>query len=207
MENNIYEKLLNIQSELKAPKGQYNSFGKYKYRNCEDILEAVKPLCVKHAVCIRLSDEIVFIGDRYYVKSYAFLYDTESDRSLSVCAYAREPQDRKGMDSSQITGASSSYARKYALNALLSIDDTKDADTDSGQHTEPVKAKKPLTGADINFYKVMTGYKKAFGEEEYRVLLGTNGYESCKDIPLANRKGALAFFAKKLEILNTEGGK
>ena len=120
---------MQIQSELKAPKGQYNSFGKYKYRSCEDILEAVKPLCVKYGVILTLSDEIVQVGERYYIKATANL-SKEGCSDVSVTAYAREALDKKGMDDSQITGTASSYARKYALNGLFCIDDTKDADTD-----------------------------------------------------------------------------
>ena len=132
---NIYEKLLNIQNELKAPKGQYNSFGKYKYRSCEDILEAVKPLCVKYKATLILSDTIRCIGDRYYIEAKARLIDAEQgiekeDTAVSNTALARESLEKKGMDDSQITGTASSYARKYALNGLFNIDDTKDADTD-----------------------------------------------------------------------------
>lgn len=123
------KELLQIQSELKAPKGQYNSFGKYKYRSCEDILEAVKPLCVKYGVILTLSDEIVQVGERYYIKATARLRK-EGGSDILVTAYAREALDKKGMDDSQITGTASSYARKYALNGLFCIDDTKDADTD-----------------------------------------------------------------------------
>lgn len=121
-------KLIKIQKELKAPKGQFNKFGNYKYRSCEDILEAVKPLCAEEGVQLTISDEIVMIGDRYYVKATATV--TDGSESASVTAYAREEETKKGMDSSQITGATSSYARKYALNGLFCIDDTKDADTD-----------------------------------------------------------------------------
>ena len=127
---NIYEKLLNIQTELKAPKGQYNSFGKYKYRSCEDILEAVKPICAKNKATLILSDRLENIGDRYYIKATATLIDVESGENLENTAYAREEAEKKGMDGSQITGTASSYARKYALNGLFNIDDTKDADTD-----------------------------------------------------------------------------
>lgn len=131
------KKLMNIQSELKAPKGQYNSFGKYKYRSCEDILEAVKPVLAKHGCTLTISDSIMLIGDRFYVKATAMLGDTDSDKSISVSAYARESQDKKGMDASQVTGATSSYARKYALNGLFCIDDTKDAETDEHQQQKP----------------------------------------------------------------------
>lgn len=134
---NIYEKLLAIQQELKAPKGQYNSFGKYNYRSCEDILEAVKPLCAKHEALLIVSDELVYMGDRYYIKATATLIDTvESNSYAQNTAYAREEETKKGMDCSQITGTASSYARKYALNGLFCIDDTKDADTDEFKKQE-----------------------------------------------------------------------
>lgn len=129
----IYEKLSKIQEELKAPKGQYNSFGKYKYRSCEDILEAVKPLLVKNKLSMQISDELMQIGDRYYVKASATLLDIEDNSTMTNTAYAREEEEKKGMDGSQITGTASSYARKYALNGLFLIDDTKDADTDEYQ--------------------------------------------------------------------------
>ncbi|MDU4008775.1 ERF family protein [Veillonella sp.] len=121
------EKIVAIQSELKAPKGQYNSFGKYNYRSCEDILEGIKPLLAKHGLVLTIQDSIDLIGDRFYVKATATI--TDGKEQLSTSAYARESLDKKGMDASQVTGATSSYARKYALNGLLAIDDTKDADT------------------------------------------------------------------------------
>ena len=130
-----------IQKELKAPKGQYNSFAKYNYRSCEDILEAVKPLCIKNNATLLLNDAVQEVSGRFYVVATATLIDTESGDSVSANAYAREPQDKKGMDDSQITGMASSYARKYALNGLFCIDDTKDADTDEvkRQEQKPVK--------------------------------------------------------------------
>lgn len=121
------QKVVAIQSKLKAPKGQYNSFGKYNYRSCEDILEGVKPLLSEQGLILTIEDSIEMIGDRYYVKATATLSD--GTNSISTSAYARESLDKKGMDASQVTGATSSYARKYALNGLLAIDDTKDADT------------------------------------------------------------------------------
>lgn len=139
-------KLMNIQAELKAPKGQYNSFGKYKYRSCEDILEAVKPILNKNRCALTISDSIASIGDRFYVKATATLYDTESDKSIEVTAYAREENEKKGQDASQLTGATSSYARKYALNGLFCIDDTKDADTD--EFTERTKGTNKKQKAD-----------------------------------------------------------
>lgn len=123
----LTQRVGDIQHKLKAPKGQYNSFGKYNYRSCEAILEGVKPLLKEHDLALLIDDEIVQIGERYYVKATAKI--TDGREIVSATAYAREPDTKKGMDESQITGATSSYARKYALNALLCIDDTKDADT------------------------------------------------------------------------------
>ena len=120
-------KLHLVYHNLKAPKGQTNDFGKYKYRSCEDILSAVKPLLNEQGLMLRLTDEIIEIGGRVYVKATAIVFD--SVNQLSAIGLAREAENKKGMDESQITGASSSYARKYALNGLLGIDDTKDADT------------------------------------------------------------------------------
>ena len=124
----IYEKLAKVQAELKAPKGQFNSFGKYHYRSQEDILEAVKPILSRQGMTINLTDEIVLVGERYYIKSTATVSDGTD--TISVTAFAREPNEKKGMDESQITGTASSYARKYALNGLFAIDDTKDSDAE-----------------------------------------------------------------------------
>ena len=138
------KELLQIQSELKAPKGQFNAYGKYKYRSCEDILEAVKPILKKNNCTLLLSDSLIYVGERYYIKATATLVNAEG-KSVSTEAYAREEETKKGMDASQITGASSSYARKYALNGLLCIDDNKDSDTtNTGDNTPaaPVKTSK-----------------------------------------------------------------
>ena len=129
----LEEKLMNIQTELKAPKNLYNSFGKYSYRNAEGIQEAVKPLLKKYNCTLTLSDCIDSVGDRVYILSRAVLSDCESDDKIQVQAYARESSDKKGMDDAQITGATSSYARKYALNGLFLLDDTKDVDTEEYQ--------------------------------------------------------------------------
>lgn len=131
-------RLIKIQSELKAPKGQYNSFGKYKYRSVEDIMEAVKPLLEETKTAIILTDKIELIGERYYVKSTASLVGDNGKLIMAVDWFAREEESKKGMDWSQVTGASSSYARKYALNGLLAIDDTKDADA-TNEHKEEKK--------------------------------------------------------------------
>lgn len=138
----LQQKLIKIQSELKAPKSQYNKFGGYNYRNCEDILEAVKPLCAKHEIVPLLSDEIVMIGDRFYIKATAKVTDGKDE--IATTAYARESKDKKGMDESQVTGSASSYARKYALNGLFCIDDTKDADfMDNSQNSKSQQQPKP----------------------------------------------------------------
>ena len=131
----ISQKLCMIQNELKAPKNLYNKFGNYYYRNAESILEGVKPLCQKYGVTLALTDEIVEIGNRFYVKAEAVLTDWITRESISTVAYAREEDARKNFGADQLTGSSSSYARKYCLNGLFAIDDTKDADTDE-QHEE-----------------------------------------------------------------------
>jgi hypothetical protein len=136
------KELIMIQQGLKAPKNQRNQFGNYNYRSCEDILEAVKPLLEEQACTLRVFDDIVLIGDRFYVKATAVLTNFEGV-SESTTAFAREPISKKGMDESQITGMASSYARKYALNGLFCIDDTKDADTmDNTNHPAPKTEKK-----------------------------------------------------------------
>ena len=127
---NIYEKLLKTQVELKAPKGQYNSFGKYKYRSCEDILEALKPVLDKFKLTLFIKDDVIEVNGRNYVKAVITLVNIEKpDEIIETSALAREEETKKGMDGSQITGASSSYARKYALNGMFMIDDTKDSDS------------------------------------------------------------------------------
>ena len=134
-------KLMEIQTKIKAPKNLYNSFGKYKYRNAEGICEAVKPYLDEQKCALTLSDEIIEVGGRIYVKATATLYDTETLEKITVSAMARESEEKKGMDESQITGTASSYARKYALNGLFLLDDTKDADSDE-HHTELEEKKK-----------------------------------------------------------------
>ena len=170
----LYGKLQKIQYEMKAPKNLYNKFGNYSYRNAEGILEAFKPFGEKYKVVLTLSDEVVNVGDRYYIKATATLFDTEDLETVTNVAYARESFDKKGMDDSQITGTASSYARKYALNGLFLLDDTKDADTDefheeTKKKAETVKAKKATAEQvkeilaltpDENLQKVMLDYYK-----------------------------------------------
>ena len=132
----IYAALMAVQAELKAPKSQHNSFGKYDYRSAEDIIEAVKPLLKENGLFLTMSDDIVQIGDRYYVKATVSVTDIVTGESVQTSALAREAAQKKGMDESQVTGTASSYARKYALNGLFAIDDTKDADTDQYRYAQ-----------------------------------------------------------------------
>lgn len=130
------QKIIAIQSELKAPKNQFNNFGKYKYRSCEDILEGVKPLLSKYGLLQTIRDEVRMIGDRYYIEATVIVSGGENE-TVCATALAREPENKKGMDDSQITGTASSYARKYALNGMWLIDDTKDSDSD--EHEKQVQ--------------------------------------------------------------------
>lgn len=157
----VFEKLLAVQCALKAPKSQYNNFGKYNYRNCEDIIEAAKPHLKANGLLLVLTDTIEHIGDRYYVKATATAIDITDGNNIIVEAYAREEQEKKGMDGSQVTGASSSYARKYALNGLFAIDDTKDSDT---TNTGDVKETKMETVEDA------AGYVFSFGKHNGKTL-------------------------------------
>lgn len=158
----LQQKLIEIQAELKAPKSQYNKFGGYNYRNCEDILEAVKPLCAKHEIVPLLSDEIVMIGDRFYIKATAKVTDGKDE--IATTAFARESKDKKGMDESQITGSASSYARKYALNGLFCIDDTKDADfmdnSQSGKQQQPKTQQQPPKETHVKGYDEFVALQK-----------------------------------------------
>ena len=162
----LHEKLLAIQTKLKAPKGQYNSFGKYSYRSAEDILEAVKPLNAEHGVLLTITDEIKEVGGRIYVVATATVSDGTD--TLQVSAFAREPENKKGMDESQITGATSSYARKYALNGLYAIDDNKDADTDEHKQQQENAPKKQQTQKQ---QQKQQQQEKGFTEQELHELV------------------------------------
>lgn len=176
---NLREKLSLIQSKLIAPKNQYNSFGKYKYRSCEDILEGLKPLLAETKTALTISDDIVLVGDRIYVKATAILHDTEGDEVVSNVAFAREPEDKKGSDASQVTGATSSYARKYALNGLFAIDDTKDADATNTHGKEETKTEiKKATPAQIE------ALKKVYTGDNMDKLLKANNISTIEDLPL-----------------------
>lgn len=138
----IHEKMMNIQTTLKAPKNLYNSFGNYKYRNAEGILEAVKPLLAENKMSMYITDDVQAVGERVYVKATVKVLDTETGEWVETSALAREALNKKGMDDSQITGTASSYARKYALNGIFLLDDTKDADTDENQKERKARADK-----------------------------------------------------------------
>ena len=154
MDKNIRQKLQGIQSSLKAPKGQTNKFGGYKYRSCEDILTALKPLLAEWGCSLTITDSIIEVSGRIYVKALATLLDNDSDNGIPVAGFAREAEIKKGMDEAQITGSASSYARKYALNGLFAIDDTKDADATNDHGKKPITQTKKTSqtaNADWDF--------------------------------------------------------
>jgi len=181
---NIFEKLNKIQTELKAPKSQYNDFGKYKYRSCEDILESLKPLLKETKTCITMNDELIVIGDRYYIKARAVLHDTEKiGEHIEVVAYAREEESKKGMDGSQVTGASSSYARKYALNGLFAIDDSRDSDaTNQGVDKD---TKQVLSDAQIKRLYAISKSKCITEDQVKEVIKKEYGKDSTKELTKA----------------------
>lgn len=152
----IHEKMMHIQTTLKAPKNLYNSFGNYKYRNAEGILEAVKPLLAENKMSMYITDDVQAVGDRVYVKATVKILDTETGEWVETSALAREALNKKGMDDSQITGTASSYARKYALNGIFLLDDTKDADTDENQKERKARADKQT---DDNNAEAIRGMK------------------------------------------------
>ena len=160
----FWQRIIAVQRKLKAPKNQFNSFGKYAYRNCEDILEGLKPLLKENDLLMTMSDELVFLEGRFYIKATVTVRDALSELTHSVCAYAREPENKKGSDQSQVTGSCSSYARKYALSALWLIDDNKDPDEPQSQQPKEPPAQGPFVAqctscgtqyqfADANQYK------------------------------------------------------
>lgn len=142
--SSFYRRLNAVRCKLKAPKSAFNSYGGYYYRSCEDILEGLKPLLDEYDLTLTLTDDVVLISDRFYLKATASVLDVESDAHLETTAFAREPESRKGSDQSQVTGSCSSYARKYALNALFLIDDTKDPDVPAKQEAKKPPANGPF---------------------------------------------------------------
>ena len=172
------ERLTLVQRNLKAPKGQTNSFGKYKYRSCEDILESVKPLLTEQNLLLTITDEIVEHGNRIYVKATASI--TDGEHAVSTTALAREEDVKKGMDSSQVTGAASSYARKYALNGLLCIDDSKDSDatnTHGKSYSNPVTTTVSSDRADDKVLKQAVSYIMGSPEPQKAYQMTTEKYE------------------------------
>ena len=163
----VYEKLLDIQNELKAPKSQYNNYGKYNYRNCEDILEAVKPICKKYKAVVFLSEKLVINGERHYIEATATFVDVETNESIEVTAYAREEESKKGMDGSQVTGASSSYARKYALNGLFDVDDTKDSDFTNTKDNQTTAEVQRNYQSEINTYSALLAKNSEQSADEW----------------------------------------
>jgi hypothetical protein len=170
------QELLNIQSKLNVPKNQVNKFGGFNYRSAEDILEALKPLLKEEGCILTISDELVSIGKRYYVKATAVISKVGEEKAIGVSAYARESLEKKGMDASQITGSTSSYARKYALNGLFAIDDTKDADTmDNTKREIPETSKKKASTAQVKYLKGLgwegDAFKLTFEEADKQIKL------------------------------------
>ena len=184
---NVYEKLMTVQTKLRAPKGQYNSFGKYSYRSCEDILEALKPLLAEVGAIVNISDEVKLIGDRFYVEATAMFLDCETGDSVVARASAREDETKKGMDLAQVTGSVSSYARKYALNGLFAIDDNKDSDA-TNTHNKDIKTNMTpvsgLTEAQIKRLFAIgnkAGFKKDVVEATVKKMFGCEPKDMTKD--------------------------
>lgn len=215
---NIYEKLSEVQNKLKAPKNQRNTFGNYNYRSAEDILEAVKPILKENRLSLVISDELVVLGnnnpivytetyydkdlkrentktivncgERYYIKATATIYDLDSDKTLSNTAFAREEETKKGMDGSQITGTASSYARKYALNGLFNIDDTKDADTDEYQKQIKEQPKKQAVSKATK--KQIELINELFNEEEIAKALDLVKKENIEDLTVVEASSLIS---------------
>lgn len=189
----VYKKLFEVQQELKAPKNQRNTFGNYNYRSCEDILEALKPILAKHEATVFISDKVVVKENNWaYIESTATFVDVETGESISTTAFARETENKKGMDSSQITGSASSYARKYALNGLFLIDDSVDVDSDShqkitggvSQGSNRKFTKDDVTALRLDLVKVATATKKDVNELEAWVAqqIGVDNFDSINQL-------------------------
>ena len=179
---NVYTKLVEVQSKLKAPKSQFNKFGNYAYRNCEDILEALKPLLNEVKAIINISDDVVLVGERYYIKATVKFICAESGEVIEASAMAREEENKKGMDSSQLTGSTSSYARKYALNGLFAIDDTKDSDTTNTHNKDTSKAlnnNEVISEAQVKRLFVLA---KGKDTDKVKSVVDKYGFKSSKDI-------------------------
>ena len=197
--SNVYMKLIEVQSKLKAPKSQFNKFGNYAYRNCEDILEALKPILNQVKAVVNISDEVVLIGERYYIKATVKFIDGETGDVIEASAMAREEESKKGMDSSQLTGSTSSYARKYALNGLFAIDDTKDSDTTNTHGKDNITT---LSEAQLKrMYAI--GYKAGFNKETIDLNIKKKYNKEAKDMTKAeydNVVDGLEKIIKKNEV-------
>lgn len=179
------KELISIQHTLNAPKGQYNSFGKYKYRSCEDILGAVKPLLNEFGCTLTISDDVTMVGDRIYIKATATLTNGSGEQVITT-AFAREEDQKKGMDSSQVTGAASSYARKYALNGLFAIDDTKDADSLNNSPQYTAKPAQSKNENDISEEELFTAYAKPAieqAQDKKELMRIWNDYPTLQTLP------------------------
>ena len=198
---NIYQSLNYIQSNLKAPKGQFNSFGKYHYRSCEDILEGVKSHLQETKTCLVISDEIVTIGEHNYIKATATLYGADGG-AVANSAFAKEPLEKKGMDPSQITGATSSYARKYALNGLFCIDDTKDADTDA--YTANTTKTKTQTKAPAKPVETKTMQEKRMREEYANTVKKMMGVKNITSKQICDQMESMFGTRNSTEINNEQ---
>lgn len=211
----IFAALMAVQAELKAPKGQHNSFGKYDYRSAEDIIEAVKPLLKENGLFLNMSDEVVLVGDRYYIKATVKVVDVVTGESVQTSALAREAAQKKGMDESQVTGTASSYARKYALNGLFAIDDNRDADTNeyAAQTRQSAAGARPSRnagnskgapqggGSDEIRRKALHGFSEAMkraglSKEEVSAICGVH-FKKTSSSELSN--GQLSILAAHLE--------
>ena len=202
--NPVYAGLLAVQRDLKAPKDMNNDFGKYKYRSAESILAAARPLCNDNGLILVMYDEVELIGDRYYIRSIAKVVDVATGTSVNASAYARESLEKKGMDSSQLTGTASSYARKYALCALFAIDDNKDADTNEYHrqtHPESTKADaRTKVGMDIKAIQQANGITNTQLEQIVKEYFGKN----CKDLNLKEMQelqANLIAYAAEMDLL------
>ena len=196
----LYAALMAVQADLKAPKGQHNSFGKYDYRSAEDIIEAVKPLLKENGLFLTMSDDIVQIGDRYYVKATVKVVDIVTGESVQTSALAREAAQKKGMDESQVTGTASSYARKYALNGLFAIDDNRDADTDEYARQTRGSANEELRSKAMHSLVTEMQRVGASGEEVSALCGVKFGKTSSRDLST----GELNKLAANLESWITE---
>lgn len=195
------ESLIKIQSELVAPKDLYNKFGNYNYRSAESILEAVKPLLSKYGAELTISDDVVLVGDRVYVKATVSI--TDGKETKTVTAFAREPSEKKGMDSSQITGATSSYARKYALNGLFLIDDSKDADTEENKNESDNRAKQGNdSGSNTDKPKVQ---RPNYSKEQLEIMKGwTDGVFTDEELAQFRIECSGADYVKAIERIEEE---